>query len=147
MLFPIWIIWIFPITWIVIIPGNLAIDIIVMILAMKFMNLPNKGANLKVSFLPVWLIGFLADIIGTVFMFLGTMSFAPDISWNPFADGLALLWVLVCVGISGFMIYFLNYRISFKRTSLDDTQKKKLALALAIFTAPYLFLLPTNLFY
>ena len=67
--------------------------------------------------------------------------------YNPFDNIYALIWVTVCVVLTAYCIYFLNYKISLRKTELNHDLRKKLALSLAIFTAPYLFYLPTAWFF
>ena len=55
----------------------------------------------------------------------------------------AFFWVTGCVLLTAFLIYRLNLGWCLKKADLDDGQKKKIALSLAVFTAPYLFYLPT----
>lgn len=46
-----------------------------------------------------------------------------------------------CVFIAGFFIYWFNYNKVLKKKDLPEWQKKKIALLLAVFIAPYLFFL------
>ncbi|MDO4714626.1 MAG: hypothetical protein Q4B28_08605 [bacterium] len=55
---------------------------------------------------------------------------------------MALAWTLGGLLLAGVCIFLFNYYWIFAKTDLTSAQKKKLALALAICTAPYLFLLP-----
>ena len=57
------------------------------------------------------------------------------------------LWTAACILISGICIYQLNFRLALKKAVPDTAIRKKLALSLAVFTAPYLFLLPTAWFF
>jgi len=41
-------------------------------------------------------------------------------------------------------IYIFNKKYSFKKIDITEREKKILSLTMAIVTAPYLFLLPTN---
>ncbi len=66
---------------------------------------------------------------------------------NPFENIWALLWTLAAIAVAGVMIYIFNRFVSFRKLPLENKQKHLLALSMAVFTAPYLFLLPTKLFY
>ena len=66
---------------------------------------------------------------------------------NPFSSVGGFLWTAVCVALAGGIIYLLNLKFCLKKTTLDLAQKRKLALAMALVTAPYLFFLPTTLLY
>ena len=52
------------------------------------------------------------------------------------------------IALAAFFIYLFNYRFCLSKAGLEEDEKKKLTLSLAVFTAPYLFFLPTEwLFY
>ena len=145
---PIWLLWLAPVTWLIILPGNFIIDLLVIVIAMKVLHMENIKENAKKSILYVWIFGFLADFIGVAAMFAGSMvEPSGGVIFNPFESVLSFLWVTGCVILSGFCIYFFNKKICLRKTNLSDGEKKKIALSLAVFTAPYLFYLPTTLFY
>lgn len=161
-IFPIWILWLVPITWIVVLPANFLIDLLVVVLTMKCMKLPNIKENAKAVILRVWVFGFIADFIGTAVMFLSNIidfnyetalgkwwhnNITNAVAYNPFESIYALTWVTLCVVITAFFIYIFNYKICLNRSTMSNKQKKVLALSLAIFTAPYLFYLPTCWFF
>lgn len=161
-IFPIWILWLIPITWLVVLPANFLIDLLVLVITLRCLKVENRKRIVKSSIWKVWLLGFLADFIGTAFMFLaGLIRFAPNspiyewwysnivmgVNYDPFHSVYSFLWTTVCIIITGFCIYWFNYKISFKKTDLPKSQKKRLALSLAVVTVPYLFYLPTRLFY
>ncbi|MCQ4922608.1 hypothetical protein NE686_05905 [Tissierella carlieri] len=161
-IFPIWFLWLIPITWIVVLPANFLIDLIVIVLTMKHLKIENIKQKAKTAIFRVWIFGFIADFIGTAAMFIpNVINFNYDtalgqwwdknitnaVSYNPFQSIYSLLWVTVCVIITAFFIYLFNYKFCLKKSDLDDIQRKKLALSLAVFTAPYLFYLPTSWFF
>lgn len=162
MIFPIWLLWLIPITWIIVLPANFLIDLFVIIITLKVMKVEKIKQRAKAIILRVWIFGFIADFIGTVGMFLANIinfnnqteltrwwneNIANAISYDPFKNIYSILWVSLCIIISGLFIYLFNYKFCLKKADLDERSKRKLALSLAIFTAPYLFLLPTNWFY
>ena len=65
-LFPIWLLWIFPQVWAIILPGNLIIDVLVLLLALAALGCPAKKAVLRRTWWRVWRNGFLADAAGVV---------------------------------------------------------------------------------
>ena len=157
LIFPIWILWIIPITWIIVLPANFVIDLLVVVITMKCLGINDIKQNAKAVIMRVWIMGFVADLIGTLAMFLS--EFGPEldgwwsknitypVSYNPFENVYSFLWVTACVIITAFFIYLFNNKWCLKNAQLDNTQRKKIALSLAVFTAPYLFYLPTNLFF
>ena len=151
-IFPVWLLWIIPMTWLIVIPANLAIDFTVIYLTMRFMGVENRKEVAKRSIVAVWMLGFAADIIGSALMFAPALldlnaDFVNGVMMNPFTNLWAFLWVTVCFIISAVCIYLFNYKVCYKNTGLEDWHKKKLALFMTIFTAPYLFYLPTEWFY
>jgi len=162
MIFPIWLLWLIPITWIIVLPANFLIDLIVIILTMKYLKIQDIKQKAKSVIFRVWIFGFIADFIGTVAMFTANVidfnyntqfgkwwynNISNSVSYNPFESIYAVLWVTVSVLITSFFIYLFNYKFCLKKANLDDSQKRKLALSLAIFTAPYLFYIPTAWFF
>ena len=163
-IFPIWLLWLFPITWIVILPANFLIDLAVVVITLKVLKINQVKDIAKKVILKVWIFGFVSDFIGVIGMFsvslidgaLGNQSplrqwwsdhLVNAVTYNPFENIYSIIWVGICVLISGYLIYLLNYKVSFRKVDLSESIKKKLALSLAVFTAPYLFYLPTSLFF
>ncbi len=162
LIFPIWLLWLFPLTWIVILPANFLIDLLVVTLTLKFLKVQDIRQKVKPIIFKVWIFGFVADFVGTIAMFLsGLMDFDYEtklgkwwyenitnaVSYNPYHSIFAVLWVTASVIIAAFCIYWFNYKICLKKADLELSVKRKLSLSLAIFTAPYLFYLPTEWFY
>ncbi len=149
-IFPIWLLFMIPITWIYVLPANFIIDSLVIIVALYLLKVDNLLSMYKKTILKVWILGFISDLVGSAFMFGGVIfnnnTLIHAVTVNPFASLLGFLWVMLCIFIAAVCIYYLNYSISFKKVDLEDHKKKKLAISLALLTAPYLFLLPLELF-
>lgn len=154
--FPIWFLLLFPLTWIVVLPANFIWDSILLILACKFFKIPFEKAQYKKVILPIWFFGFLSDFIAAIPLI--AMLFFPGSSWfddyiitpvmsNPFESPFALAYVALAVVLGGVCIYFLNLKISFKKWDILLREKQKISLILAVFSAPYLFFVPTVLLY
>ena len=60
------------------------------------------------------------------------------VALDPFETLPSFLWTAACILISGICIYQLNFRLALKKAVPDTAIRKKLALSLAVFTAPYL---------
>ena len=69
------------------------------------------------------------------------------VNYNPFESIYSMVWVTACVMIAAICIYIINYKLCLKKLDINSAQKKKIALSLAVFTAPYLFYIPTALFF
>ena len=50
-------------------PANFAIDVLVVVLKMKLLKVSDIKRNAKIMILCVWIMGFIADFIGTIAMF------------------------------------------------------------------------------
>ena len=99
LIFPIWILWLIPITWIVVLPANFFIDLLVVVLTMKYLKIQDIKKNAKAIIFRVWIFGFIADFIGTAAMFLANIiefnyetqlgkwwytNISSAVSYNPF---------------------------------------------------------------
>ncbi len=139
-----------------VIPANFIVDSLVLLAGFKAFDISEKLKQYKKCILKVWCFGFLADILGSLLLLATQLfesnSFIMDkltqpLMWNPFKSPYAFIYAVVVIAICAFLIYFFNNRFSFKKTDLTDKQRKLISILLAVVTAPYLFLLPTSLFY
>jgi hypothetical protein len=153
-IFPIWLLAVFPPLILIILPVNFIIDSLILLIGLKILKIYDIKAIYKKVILKIWIIGFVADIIGTLILlmsqFLGTNpfiyeNFTTPLSTNPFNNPYALIFCIFAIIVSMVLIYFLNKKISFINTGISDRHKTILSLILAITTAPYLFLFPTEL--
>ena len=154
-LLPVWLLWIFPQVWLVILPGNLLIDCLVLTGALFVLKHRNKWAVVRKLWWKFWLLGFAADLIGVAWMFLGWLLSIPFEDWwtdtlryimhNPFGHPLAFLWTLGGVALAGVCIYFFDRRAMKSCEPLDGGQRHIVALTMAIATAPWLFFIPARL--
>jgi len=152
LIFPAWALFIVPFAWIVILPANFLIDSIVVVIVLKLLRAGNiKGLYKKMIF-KVWGLGFAADILGSICLMV-MLGFADDIthmkyrglSYDPTAFPLGLILISIAIIISGILIFAFNYYGHLKDLELGKGQRIKLALTLAIVTAPYLMFLPTDI--
>lgn len=161
-IFPVWLLWLFPQTWIVILPANFLIDLLVIVLTMRHLGIREIRSRVKKVILRTWLCGFAADFVGVFLMFVTELinfdrntafgrwwddKLADPVMFHPFSSVWGFLWVTLCVLVSAAVIYLLNVKFCLKKADLEEYERKKLALSLAVFTAPYLFYLPTKWFY
>lgn len=163
-IFPLWLLWILPAAWIVILPANFLIDLAVILIAMHCLKLSGRKEIVKRSIWKIWIFGFISDFIGTFFMFLVNIvdsvldyqsplaewwyhNLTNAVTFNPLSTPAAFLWTILCIFISGICIFLFNYHFCLRKAVPDPLLCKKLSLSLAVFTAPYLFLLPTSWFF
>ena len=149
---PIWMLLLFPQVWLIVIPGNLAVDCAVLLIALAALKHRGKGAVVKALWWKLWLLGFAADAVGVAWMFLGVLLYIPlgsrwestvgHIAHNAFAHPAAFLWTLAGVALAGACIYLFDRRAMRGCPLLTPRERHVIALALAVVTAPWLFFIP-----
>ena len=138
-LFPFWMLLLFPQVWAIVLPGNFIIDSLVLIISMFALKIAEKKVFYKRHILPIFGFGMLSDIIGAAYMFLLMWAFEVG------SMGDELYLTLPALFIAGALIFVLNYFVTFKKT--DKTLRLKLSLIFALVTAPYTFLVPSSWLY
>lgn len=155
--FPVWLLFAMPQFWIVALPANWIIDFLVIFVTARRLTMDSPGKFALKSVWLTWLAGFFADAAGGIIMlyddFAGPSTKTPFGEWfnstvgraiyNPFDNVFAFLWTLLSVLVSAVLIYLLNRSIYLHDANLEPIKAKKIALSLAVFTAPYLFFVPT----
>lgn len=142
--------------------GNFVVDSIVLYFISKIVYKSFVRKFYLKTIWKVWLLGFLSDIIGVIYLLFSPSIFFPhyhlhlkDGSFTgEFARGVSgaasgsaffNLWSFLitfsAIVIAGFFIFVFNYFISFKNAEMTKSQKFKSALAYAVFTAPYTILI------
>lgn len=134
-LFPLWLLMAFPVFWAVVIPANFLIDSLVLVLFLFVFRVEQKRKFYIGHILPVFFFGFAADILAS-----GGMLLATFLGVGRRGDE----WYLTVPGLlaAAGLIFVFDYFISFRR--VERAKRCRLALAMAILTAPYTFLVPTN---
>ena len=158
-LLPIWLIIFFPSwLWLLLIPANYLIDRIVLMWSLG--DMPEKGLFCRNHNWKICLAGFASDYAGAILLFaLNQLMFgmnddvnsfiskaADGLMFNPFSNVLSLVIVIAAIVLSAVCIYKLDKSILTK-AGLDIDQAKKSAIRLAIITAPYVYLIPSEWFY
>jgi len=159
-IFPIWFLLFFPPVIFITLAGNFIIDSLVILTCFLIFRLTDVHINLKTFYiknvLKVWMFGFLADIIGAAILFitgiLGDSFGMPNkvvtgINFDPFSNPIAICIIVFAMLMSGVFIFIFNYKITFKEEIEERNLRFKIALATAIITIPWTFLLPTKWFY
>ncbi len=138
-LFPFWMLMLFPTTWLVIIPGNFIIDSLVLIAGMFALKLADKKEFFKKHILKIYLFGMLSDIAGAGLMLIMILGFELG------HMGDELYMTVPALLLSAALIYVLNYKVSFK--DCEKPLRIKMALIFTVITAPYTFLIPSSWLY
>ncbi|HHW29633.1 MAG TPA: hypothetical protein GXX21_08780 [Syntrophomonadaceae bacterium] len=158
-IFPLWFVLFLPPVILITLVGNFVIDSLVVIACFFIFKLADIQKSLtefyKGSILKVWIFGFLADIIGASILFiigiLEPLELPIDvitgINYDPFSNLAAVAVITIATLVSAVFIFMFNYRITFAKQINDQKLKAKVAIAVALITMPWTFLLPTKWFY
>lgn len=145
-IFPIWILWMLPPAWLVVLPGNLLIDGAVLFLSLTALKCPDRGARMRWLLPPFWICGFLADFAGTVWMCLGLFVSELSGGWNlycPLEHPAAFVWTFSAVALSSACIYALDsFFLRGELSPLPERERRRTALTMAVVTAPWTFFIP-----
>lgn len=162
-MFPIWLLCIFPQTWLIIVPGNLAADCLVLFLTLAALKRRDKRLLMAPLWWRFWWRGFAADLLGTVWMLVGEVAFEhlmlglgsrpgqPGFYvslFDPLSHPVSALWALAGVAVAAVCIYRLDLEaLQCRAGPLTERERKIVALSMAVFTAPWTFLLPSSWLY
>lgn len=143
MILPVWLLWIFPVTWPFILGGNLLIDGLVLFGALTALKLADRSHLMKTLLWRVYLLGFAADAVGAAFLWC-VVSWFPEENLYPFfmlgqINPPGFLITLFGICLSGVCIYFFDQAALKKAEVLTADQRRKIALAMAIITAPWTY--------
>ena len=153
-IFPIWMLFLFPQVWLIALPGNLLIDCAVVLLTLLALKHTQKWTVLKQIWWKVWLLGFAADFVGIAALwpsvYSGTHLSGAQYDWwsaniepilyNCWKSPIALLWTAAAIALSGVCIYFFDKWAL--RSCEQLSPRDIMALTLAIVTAPWTFFIP-----
>lgn len=152
LIFPMWGIYffglLFPPFLLLLLPANFLVDSIMLLVLFFLLKLPEKKMLYKKAIWKTWGFGFLADILASGVFFAISEAFSDAFShikvniYLPYSSLPAFLFVTMAVLLAGVLIYVFQRKFVLKKLALEEGQKKKLALGMAILTAPYLMYLP-----
>jgi len=172
LLFPIWMLTMVPSVWLIALPFNFVVDSAVLLITFTVIarrrgdrEYKPWGDWLRTIWL-TWIFGFISDLIASGFLLFWGMGpslimgdltdagkwwsskVAEPIMANPFESIYAVLFVLLSIGLGGLLIYFLNKNVSLRLSkTLEVPEIKRTALILALVTAPWTMLLPSEWFW
>lgn len=137
LLFPLWVLLLFPHAWLVVLPGNFAIDSAVLLITLLILKCNEKKRWYKKYILLIFAFGMLADIVGAAFLLYMLFMNSYEVFSVPIDSPLI---TIPAVLISAGLIFVFNYFITFKNE--DKKMRLIMSLVFAIVTAPYTFLVP-----
>ena len=126
---------------------------VIVLLSLKKLHIIKVKETYRKIILPACVVTFLSYIVGTLILlvtqFLSRFDWintklAEPLVTNPFTNFYTFLYTLIAFMISSVLIYNLNKIITMKAIRLSNGKEFRIALALTIFTAPYLFFIPNN---
>ena len=152
---PLWAFWLFPPCWIAIIPITAILCSIVMYISMLYLKINNRSKILRKTIIKLTCFNFLCDLIVIGFLFLGVLGVEKIINpksdfynwYKFFMDSFGRhpidnIFVILILGVTILLLRIINYKLNkkftFSKLDIEEENKKKLALSIAIFTAPYL---------
>ena len=135
-LFPFWMLVLYPMTWFVVLPGNFIIDSLVLLVSMVLLGVADKKQCYKKYILKIFAFGMLSDMVGGIYMFLMLAVFEVA------RMGDELFLTVPAIAISAVLIFVLNYFITFRKA--ERSFRLKMSLIFALVTAPYTFLIPNS---
>ena len=146
--FPSWFILLFPLTWLIVLPLDFLRQTLVILVALKILNAQHIFEKYKKVIFKVFLYGLVADFVGiSCISFItsvsGTVSNIPGFIGS---IGNSLFKGMIIGPFDSIIGFILNLNYNIKNLDIETEDKKKFALYLAIFTAPYIFYYPTLIF-
>ncbi|MFT8317739.1 MAG: hypothetical protein ABF651_05620 [Sporolactobacillus sp.] len=123
------------------------LDGVVLLLSLRFFDLKLKKP--VAVFVRLWLADLCAYLFGSLFVNL-SLSISEQFSqtsinsFQLYSSATGVLVTCLAILLSSSLIYWLG--LSFIKKSLTLRQRSRLALTFALFTAPYIFLIPSNWF-
>lgn len=139
--------YIFPSAWIFSLPFNFLVDSIVLLIGFKIFGKEKVWFNWRKAILKSWIFGYISDVLASVLVLVAEYiagAYHTSVLMNPFGSVFAFVSVLISVVVAGVLIFVFNYKIALSKTELDKPARKKVALLMAIATAPYLFFMPVR---
>lgn len=137
-LFPVWMLFLIPTVWLIILPGNFIIDSAVFLISMLMLKISDKKQWYKKHILKVYIFGWISDLVGAALMLLMLVL---EVS----RTGDEWYLTVPAVLVSACMIFVFNYFITFRKT--DKAVRLRFSLIFAIATAPYTFMIPISWIY
>ena len=157
LLLPLWLLIFIPSwLWLLLIPANYLIDRVV--LKWSLGDMEERGLFCRKHTWKICLAGFVSDFIGALILLAAAMLMtgaddnsvigdaAGGIMMNPFANVLAFIITIAGVVLAAVCIYFADRKI-LSGAGLTQEQARRSAIRLAVITAPYLYLVPSELLY
>lgn len=165
LIFPIWMMFVVPISWAAILPGTFLAALAGLLIALMIVRKGPAGERFRAAWEDTkkavwraWLNLCLAWLVGTALMLVPPLLAAGSASgaWKDMAEALltniytnplSAVWAIVCVLATVGISYSLHRLWAFRKTDLETPESARAALWVSVITAPWLFLSTMRLFY
>lgn len=130
-----------------------AIISIIILVTLKKLRVVKVKETYRKVILPACMVTFLSYIVGTVILLL--TQFLTKFDWvnvklaeplviSPFLNVYAFCYTLLAFLVSTALIFYLNKLITMNTIRLSNGKEFRIALILTLFTAPYIFFIPSQ---
>ena len=144
-------------------PINFAVTALLLFIVLRASKVENWKQMLKQSVWRVFGFGLLADLVGVLFRYLPllTEKICRLVGLNDVADYLckywsdvvlyniymsdivrSLGWTIASIIVAGICVFIFNYYLALPKVVEDKKLRKRIALVMALVTAPYSFMNP-----
>ena len=144
-------------------PINFAVTALLLFIVLRASKVENWKQVLKQSIWRVFGFGLLADLVGVLFRFLPLLTeklcrligldVAADYLCKYWSDVVLyniylgdvpknLTWTVISILIAGIFVFIFNYYLALPKVMEDVKLRKRMAIVMAILTAPYSFMNP-----
>ena len=144
-IFPIFILFLLPQFLIFGMIGNLVIDGLIVITVLKISKVELSTDVLYKTIFKIFGVGYLADLVGALILIAIYRIFESTINYfHIWANPVSVIVHFIVIGITAFLIFKFNIYI-LRKVRLDDNIIFRLAISLAIITAPWTFLISASI--
>ncbi|RYL95026.1 hypothetical protein EWI07_03085 [Sporolactobacillus sp. THM7-4] len=145
LVFPVFMFYFYPPLFGIAAGVDLLIDALVLFGILRFLNV--RIRNRLGLLMKLWLLGLLADILGSLFLLIIERCderLAVDMidPYSIYTQPLSVIIFCIAILISSALIYWFDLSVLKKKLTLN--QARRIALVFAIVTAPYTYLIPTS---
>ena len=153
---PIWLMTLSPSFWLFLIPALLVITALTLFIFGKIWGLDSEWKNIYLKGFPrAALCSFVMYFLGTLIMFLSQNVISDwwyefiyvPLVLNPLDNIYATLYTVGTILLCGIIVFVLNAKFALRTAIGDKRRRRNMAVLLAIFTLPLIYLFPSQILY
>lgn len=141
LIFPLWVALFLPRFIYVLLLGNLLIDGLLILAVLSLSRIKLPPLSLGSLILKAWGAGFAADLVGAAVL-LTLESLVPVDAYRFWTSLTSILSYLLAITAAALLIWACNRKFA-RQAGVSPQAAKRLALVMALLTAPWMFLIPT----